>query len=107
MKQVHLSDLQSAALHRRPGYLEAICTRGQIQGDIVHLSDADYEAIRCSFRLPGRSSEGQAFFVNQRFDICKKCPQSKDAGFGCVHHTGCCFGSWREKPKNKCPEGKW
>lgn len=43
----------------------------------------------------------------RRFKICKSCPQSKDVGFDCVNHIGCCFGQWRSQPENKCYEGKW
>ena len=53
-------------------------------------------------RKPDTNPIGQ-----KRFEICKLCTQSKDDGFGCVHHVGCCFGRWRSQPENKCPEGKW
>jgi len=46
-------------------------------------------------------------YIKQRFEICKTCDQSRERGFKCGLHKGCCFGRWRGARKNKCPNGKW
>jgi len=45
--------------------------------------------------------------AQRRFAICKACEHSRDDGFACALHTGCCFGRWRAMPDSKCPKGKW
>ena len=45
--------------------------------------------------------------VKRRFAICKTCEHSRDDGFACNLHTGCCFGRWRSNPENHCPDGQW
>lgn len=42
-----------------------------------------------------------------RYLACQSCPDVVGAGTGCRHHKGCCFGTWRSKPGNRCPIGKW
>lgn len=50
--------------------------------------------------------EGAAL-SRKRFLACQSCPDVIGSGAGCRHHKGCCFGTWRSKPGNKCPIGKW
>ena len=45
--------------------------------------------------------------TTERFEICKTCDKASKEGHKCSLHKGCCFGRWRSKPENKCPEGKW
>ncbi len=58
---------------------------------------------------PSPSSTDPAIDVEakRRFAICKNCKHSRDDGFACDLHTGCCFGRWRSNPENNCPEGMW
>ncbi len=46
-------------------------------------------------------------FGKARFEVCKGCEESKQEGFGCRLHRGCCFGRWRSRPESRCPIGKW
>ena len=45
--------------------------------------------------------------AKQRFEICKTCDKSTDAGHKCSLHKACCFGTWRSRPESKCYDGKW
>jgi len=45
--------------------------------------------------------------AKQRFEICKQCEHSHNAGFGCELYKCCCFGKYRAKPESKCPKDKW
>jgi len=107
MRKISIFNLHEAAPMRRPGYLEAVRARGRAEGDVIILSDEDYDELRRKYRMPGILSENQGALAKQRFEICKSCDKSMENGFGCIHHKGCCFGKWRSRPENKCPEGKW
>jgi len=45
--------------------------------------------------------------IKRRFAICKACEHSRDDGFACALHTGCCFGRFRSDLANRCPAGRW
>jgi hypothetical protein len=45
--------------------------------------------------------------IKRRFSLCKVCEHSRDGGFACALHRGCCFGRWRSSPANHCPAGRW
>jgi hypothetical protein len=45
--------------------------------------------------------------IKNRYEICKTCPGTREAGHGCAHYAACCFGRWRTNPANDCPLGKW
>jgi hypothetical protein len=45
--------------------------------------------------------------IKRRFALCKACAHSRDDGFACTLHRGCCFGRWRSNPANHCPAGRW
>ena len=107
MRKIHITTLLAVAPLRRPGYVNAVRARGRVEGEVIILSDEDFDELRRQYQVPGIAPEGPTSVAKQRFEVCKLCPQSKDAGFGCVHHIGCCFGQWRSQPGNKCPEGKW
>lgn len=107
MKSIHIKSLIAAAPRRLPGYTEAVYARGCVEGDVVVLSDGDYDELRRQYKIPGIPPETESQLSKQRFEICKQCSQSKDEGFGCAHHVGCCFAAWRGQPASKCPEGKW
>ena len=107
MKKINIKSLHAVAPLRLPGYVEAVRARGHVEGDLIVLSDEDFDELRRQYQVPGIAPEGPTPVAKQRFEVCKSCAQSKDAGFGCVRHVGCCFGQWRSQPENKCPEGKW
>ena len=107
MRKISIQTLHEVAPLRLPGYVEAVRARGRVEGDVIILSDEDFDELRRQYQIPGLAPEGPTPVARQRFEVCKTCASSKDAGFGCVHHIGCCFGQWRSHPENKCPEGKW
>ena len=107
MRKISIFSLHAAAPMRRPGYVEAVRARGRAEGDVIVLSDADYDALRSQYQVSGVSAEAQGAQAKRRFELCRACAQSRDAGFGCAHHKGCCFGQWRSRPESKCPEGTW
>jgi hypothetical protein len=45
--------------------------------------------------------------IKRRFAVCKACEHSRDDGFACALHTGCCFGRFRSDLANACPAGRW
>jgi hypothetical protein len=107
MRKISILSLHEVAPMRQPGYLEAVRARGRTEEDVIILADEDYAELSRQYRLPGITNQNQAPLSKQRFAICKACVKSMDAGFGCAHHTGCCFGRWRSQSASKCPEGKW
>lgn len=44
--------------------------------------------------------------IKRRFAVCKACEHSRDNGFACALHRGCCFGRWRSNLDNHCPVGR-
>ncbi|MDD5677476.1 MAG: hypothetical protein PHW60_05715 [Kiritimatiellae bacterium] len=107
MRKINIKTLHEVAPLRLPGYLDAVRARGRVEGDAIILSDEDFDVLRRQYQVPGIASEALGPVAKQRFAVCKSCAQSKEAGFGCFHHIGCCFGRWRSQPESKCPEGKW
>jgi len=45
--------------------------------------------------------------IKRRFAICKACEHSRDNGFACALHTGCCFGRFRSDLASLCPADRW
>ena len=107
MRKINIATLHHAAPMRKAGYLEAVRARGRVEGDVIILSDDDFDDLRRLYQVPGIAPADSGVLGKNRFEICKACGQSTDTGFGCAHHKGCCFGRWRSQPENKCPEGKW
>jgi hypothetical protein len=109
MRNINIKTLHEAAPLRLPGYVDTVRSRGRLEGEIIILSDEDYDDLRRQFQMPGAGEikEVSSTTGTKRFEICKSCARSRDEGFGCVHHVGCCFGRWRSQPENKCYEGKW
>ena len=103
MIKIKISKLEETAKSRPEGYLDEFLAHGHIESGFLWLNDDAYAALCARFG----GTIGPASIIRSRFQICKSCPQSKDAGFGCTHHAGCCFGQWRRQLENKCPEGKW
>ena len=107
MRKINIKTLHEVAPLRLPGYIEAVRARGRVEGELIILNDEDFDELRRQYQMPGITAEAPAPVAKLRFEICKSCAQSQDAGFGCIHHIGCCFGQWRSQPENKCYEGKW
>lgn len=57
-------------------------------------------AARVAMAPPSELSKG-------RFYVCKSCADTLQAGFGCKHWTGCCFGRHRSDPEASCPKNLW
>ena len=114
IRRILLEDLEANAAMRPEGYKEEILSLGKVVGNkYLEMPDDDYRALMlkynktnhdCSNRQPETSEISKL-----RFEICKKCDQSTDQGFGCKFHKTCCFGRWRANPKNKCyaSPSKW
>ena len=107
MRKINIQTLHAVAPLRLPGYVDTVRARGRLEGDIIILSDEDYDELHRQYKVPGIAQEDHNQVAKQRFEICKLCNQSSDAGFGCAHYVGCCFGQWRSQPASKCPEGNW
>jgi len=107
MKRISIVEVHAAATFRKQGYVDAVTKAGRLDGAVIILEDATYEAIREQYKIPGLSSETHNPIGKHRFRICQGCPQTSDKGFGCSYHKGCCFGSWRSQPENSCPMGQW
>jgi hypothetical protein len=64
--------------------------------------EPDAEAQAAAEAVVARLAE-----IKRRFAICKACEHSRDDGFACALHTGCCFGRFRSDLANRCPTGRW
>ena len=107
MKRISLKTLHAAAKDRPAGYLAAVMAAGFVEADFLWLDDAAYESLCLQFSQRAPRPSPTVLLSKQRFDICLKCPDARDNGFGCAHHAGCCFGQWRGNPANQCPAGRW
>lgn len=74
------------------------------QQSIPFTSKPPSHTPRLSASLPDLAIEAEA---KRRFTICMTCEHSRDDGFACEFHTGCCFGRWRSNPESHCPDGQW
>ena len=45
--------------------------------------------------------------AQRRFAICSACGHSRDNGFACALHPGCCLGKFRAGRASHCPAAKW
>jgi hypothetical protein len=105
MIKLRIKALEEAAKNKPEGYLQVVLASGRVEAGFLWLADADYSALRKHFSgdlVPPAKPIGKA-----RFASCKSCEKSRDSGFVCTRHSGCCFGRWRSQPANRCPEGKW
>lgn len=83
MIPILLANLRALAAVRPPGYLDDVLSRGTVNGDIVWLSQADYEAIRLKYSPRGLGDKIAR--------IAKPIARAIDATFGTsVEQCGAC-----------------
>ena len=74
----------------------------QLRGLMPEPPAPDAEAQTAAEAVVARLAE-----IKRRFAVCKACEHSRDDGFACALHTGCCFGRFRSDLANACPAGRW
>ena len=92
-----------------PAGVDFVCPQGYEWDTVI---EPEIKPVRISLPenkkiAPNKILTENAKLSTERFEICKTCDKASKEGHKCSLHKGCCFGRWRSKPENKCPEGKW
>lgn len=125
MKPILISDI--IATGKGAEYIESVMALGEVSGDFLYLSEADYAKLAADWPTPPLATQAknltadlskwaQSGFklvtpdeLERRFKICEDCPFRKSSAFlALAKCKRCgCFGVKLHMGTTVCPAGKW